>query len=52
MNLDRLYTEVHYLALHYHWSEREILALTRGKRRKYLGLLVKQLEQRVERDIA
>ena len=27
-------------------------SLARGKRRKYLGLLVKQLEQRVERDIA
>jgi hypothetical protein len=36
---DRLYREVHRIAVHYHWSEREILALTHGKRRRYLELL-------------
>jgi hypothetical protein len=35
----QLYREVHYLALHYHWPESEILALTRTKRRAYLDLL-------------
>ena len=31
--------EVHYLALHYHWSESEILNLQRDRRRGYLALL-------------
>jgi len=35
----QLYREVHLLALHYHWSEREILGLTRDRRRTYLALL-------------
>jgi hypothetical protein len=34
-----IYTEVHQLALHYHWSEAEIMAMTRARRRLYLGLL-------------
>ncbi|HEX8162180.1 MAG TPA: hypothetical protein VF538_09925 [Pyrinomonadaceae bacterium] len=34
-----VYREVHQLALHYHWSEAEILAMTRARRRLYLGLL-------------
>ncbi len=42
----RLYREVHLLALHYHWSEREILDLTRNKRRLYLGLLAETWESR------
>lgn len=46
MNLDRLYQEVHHLALHYHWSEAEILRLPRGKRQRYLGLLLRHVEQR------
>ena len=46
MNVDRLYTEVHHLALHYHWSERDILALPRGRRQRYLGLLVEHFERR------
>jgi hypothetical protein len=36
---DRLYQEVHALALHYHWSEREILGLDVPRRRRYLELL-------------
>jgi hypothetical protein len=34
-----LYGEVHRLALAYHWSEAEILALSWAKRRRYLDLL-------------
>ena len=34
-----LIREVHYLALHYHWSEAEILDLQRDRRRRYLALL-------------
>lgn len=36
---ERLDREVHALALHYHWSERDILALPRRRRRRYLDLL-------------
>ncbi len=39
---DFLYREVHYLAYHYHWSEHEILALTREKRRKYIAILAEE----------
>ena len=35
----RLFRQVHSLALHYHWSEPEILALTPRRRRMYLDLL-------------
>ncbi|WAS94826.1 hypothetical protein [Nannocystis punicea] len=34
-----LLTEVHWLALHYHWSQAEILGLPRSLRREYLDLL-------------
>jgi len=37
---DRLFREVHALARHYHWSEREILGLELRRRRRYLDLLV------------
>ena len=40
---DRLYRQVHALALHYHWSEGDILALTPRKRRLYLELLADAL---------
>lgn len=36
---DCLYREVHALALHYHWSEAEILGLDVSRRRRYLELL-------------
>jgi len=39
-----LYEEVHRLALHYHWSEREIMELPTGKRRLYLRLLADAFE--------
>ena len=35
--------EVHYLAFYYHWSEPEILGLTRRRRREYLALLSETL---------
>jgi hypothetical protein len=37
---DALFREVHALARHYHWSEREILGLELPRRRRYLELLV------------
>jgi hypothetical protein len=33
------------LALHYHWAETDILALTVGKRRRYLALLARHVER-------
>ena len=41
---DVLYHEVHYLAYHYHWSEREIMAMTRDKRHKYIDVLAGAIE--------
>ena len=38
--LKRLYQEVHWLALHYHWSESEIMRMSMRKRRRYLNLLL------------
>ncbi len=39
----QLYREVHTLALHYHWSETEILGMTARKRQRYLDLLRESL---------
>lgn len=39
-----LYREVHLLALHYHWSEADILAMTSDRRRRYLELLSESLQ--------
>jgi predicted RNA-binding Zn-ribbon protein involved in translation (DUF1610 family) len=36
---ETLFREVHTLALHYHWSEHEILALDVPRRRRYLELI-------------
>jgi hypothetical protein len=44
-SLDLLYREVHYLAFHYHWSESEILAMPRDKRRAYIELLSGEIEK-------
>lgn len=38
-----LYREVHLLAFHYHWSEREILAMNSRARHRYLHLLATEL---------
>ena len=40
-----LLREFHSLAFHYHWSEPEILALDRGRRRAYLSLLTDELRR-------
>jgi hypothetical protein len=40
-----VYRDVHLLALHYGWSEGEILALPRGRRRLYLELLTETLAE-------
>jgi hypothetical protein len=42
---DRLYREVHALAIHYHWSEAEILDMPLAKRQRYLRLLGDMTEQ-------
>jgi hypothetical protein len=44
-SLDLLYREVHYLAYHYHWSEQEIMAMTRDKRHKYIEVLADEIER-------
>lgn len=41
---DLLYRQVHYLAYHYHWSEREILDLPREKRQAYIEILASEIE--------
>ena len=41
-----LHRDVHVLALNYHWSERDILRLTRRKRMLYLDLLGAALSER------
>ncbi|RKG93214.1 hypothetical protein [Corallococcus terminator] len=43
---ERLETEVHVLAFHYHWSETDILALPRSRRWRYLELLRRELDGR------
>jgi hypothetical protein len=40
-----LYREVHLLAFHYHWSERDILAMSSHVRQRYLRLLATELAQ-------
>lgn len=42
---DRLLREVHLLALYYHWSEAEILAMPARRRRRYLELLAEAGEE-------
>ena len=40
-----LYREVHYLAYHYHWSEHEIMAMPRDKRRRYIEVLTDEIHR-------
>ncbi|HYJ78918.1 MAG TPA: hypothetical protein VEW03_04930 [Longimicrobiaceae bacterium] len=44
MSADALFRQVHTLALHYHWSQGEILGLTRTCRLRYLALLEEHLD--------
>lgn len=45
LSKDLLYREVHYLAYHYHWSERDIMDMPRDKRRKYIEILADEIER-------
>ena len=40
-----LLREVHYLAFHYHWSEHDIMAMPRGRRRQYINVLSDEIEK-------
>lgn len=42
---DLLYREVHYLAYHYHWSEREIMDMPKEKRLQYINVLANEIER-------
>lgn len=42
---DALLREIHLLALHYHWPESELMAMTAGRRRRYLAYLAEALGQ-------
>lgn len=44
-SLDLLYREIHYLAYHYHWSERELMVMPREKRRRYIDVLADEIER-------
>jgi hypothetical protein len=44
-NASQMLREIHMLAFYYHWSESEILALRRERRRAYLGLLSDELKR-------
>jgi len=37
--------EVHYLAYHYHWSEQDILSMTRDKRHEYIDVLTEEIDR-------
>ena len=43
MRSRELYREVHLLASHYHWSEKEILGMTPPKRKRYIELVLESL---------
>jgi hypothetical protein len=45
LSKELLYREVHYLAFHYHWSEREIMEMPRQKRRRYIDVLSSEIER-------
>jgi hypothetical protein len=42
---DLLFREVHYLAFHYHWSEQEIMAMSRKRRHHYIEVLAGEIEK-------
>lgn len=39
--------EIHALAWHYHWSERDVLSLTRKKRKRYVELVSQELDRTI-----
>jgi hypothetical protein len=44
LSAEQLYRDIHHLALHYHWSEQDILTMPRPKRERYLGLIAEAME--------
>lgn len=52
MSLDALYEELHLIALHYHWSESDILRMTTSKRRRYLRLIERHAGSAAEAELA
>ncbi len=42
---DLLFREVHYLAYHYHWSEKEIMEMPKNQRRNYIEILADEIER-------
>ena len=44
MDVDDLHRQIHVIASKYHWSEKEILNLTRKKRNAYLQIIENQNE--------
>lgn len=42
---DLLYRQVHHLAYHYHWSEHDIMAMSRDKRLTYLDILAEEIDR-------
>jgi hypothetical protein len=42
---DTFFQEVHTLAFNYHWSEKDILNLTRTKRQMYIDMIEKNLKK-------
>ena len=47
-NFRTLEQEVHLLAWHYHWSERDILSMNRKKRKRYVAFLEEEIEKLTE----
>ena len=43
MNARDFYLQVHHLAYHYHWAERDILELSKTKRQRYIDLISQQM---------
>lgn len=37
--------EIHYLAYHYHWSEQDILSMSKDRRREYIEILAEEIER-------
>lgn len=45
---DLLLREVHHLALHYHWAERDILGMPRDRRQRYLSILADEMSRQAD----
>jgi hypothetical protein len=45
VNFRNLEHDLHFLAWHYHWSEREILSMTWRQRRRYVALLQEEVDR-------